>query len=66
MTRYIFRRLLGAIPVLLIIITITFFHDAAAPGGPFSRDRVLPQEVGESDRGALPPRRPALETDLIT
>jgi oligopeptide transport system permease protein len=45
MTRYIIRRLLGAIPVLIVIITITFFMMRLAPGGPFSRDRVLPQEV---------------------
>jgi len=45
MTRYIIRRLLGAIPVLWIIVTITFFLMRAAPGGPFSKDRVLPPEV---------------------
>ncbi len=45
MTRYIIRRLLGAIPVLWIIITITFFLMRSAPGGPFSRDRVIPVEV---------------------
>lgn len=45
MTRYIIRRVLGAIPVLWVIITITFFMMRAVPGGPFSRDRVMPAEV---------------------
>jgi len=45
MTAYIIRRLLGAIPVLWIIVTITFFMMRAAPGGPFSKDRVVPAEV---------------------
>lgn len=45
MTRYVIRRLLGSIPVLLIIITITFFMMRLAPGGPFDRDRILPEEV---------------------
>ncbi|MFA6450754.1 MAG: oligopeptide ABC transporter permease OppB [bacterium] len=48
MTRYIIRRLLGAFPVLLVIITITFFMMRLAPGGPFSRDRALPEEVRAS------------------
>ena len=45
MTRYVIRRLLESIPVLLIIITITFFMMRLAPGGPFDRDRILPEEV---------------------
>lgn len=45
MARYIFFRILGAIPVLWIIVTITFFMMRMAPGGPFSRERVLPREV---------------------
>lgn len=47
MARYIFFRILGAIPVLWIIVTITFFMMRMAPGGPFSRERVLPREVRE-------------------
>lgn len=45
MLRYIIRRLMGAIPTLFIIITISFFLMRLAPGGPFSRERSLPPEI---------------------
>ena len=41
MLRYVIKRLLGAIPTLFIIITISFFMMRLAPGGPFSRERSL-------------------------
>ncbi|HEX72836.1 MAG TPA: ABC transporter, partial [Candidatus Hydrogenedentes bacterium] len=44
MTRYIARRLLEFIPVLFIIMTLTFFMVRLAPGGPFDADkRVSPE-----------------------
>ncbi len=45
MIRYILRRVLGAIPTLLIIITLSFFMLRAAPGGPFTTQRALPPQV---------------------
>ncbi|MHC1693130.1 MAG: ABC transporter permease [Sphaerochaetaceae bacterium] len=45
MTKYIIRRLLGIIPTLLIIITISFFIVRVAPGGPFDGERALPEVV---------------------
>jgi oligopeptide transport system permease protein len=45
MTAYAIRRVLGAIPTLLIIITLAFFMMRIAPGGPFDGDRRLPPEV---------------------
>ncbi len=39
---YVLRRLLIAIPTMLVIITVAFFMMRAAPGGPFSVDRKLP------------------------
>ena len=45
MLGYAFRRLLGAIPTLFIIVTLTFFMMRAAPGGPFDSNRRLPPEV---------------------
>jgi oligopeptide transport system permease protein len=45
MTRYIIRRFLGLIPTLFIIITLSFFIIRIAPGGPFSEERALPQQV---------------------
>ena len=40
-----FRRLLIAVPVILIVTTITFFLIRLAPGGPFDADKVVPPEV---------------------
>ncbi len=45
MLSYTIRRLLGAIPTLLLIITIAFVMVRATPGGPFSSERRLPAEV---------------------
>lgn len=45
MLSYSVRRLLSAIPTLLIIITIAFFMMRMAPGGPFDREKQLPPEI---------------------
>lgn len=45
MSRLIIRRLLEAIPTLLILITISFFMMRLASGSPFTGDRTLPPEV---------------------
>ncbi|MBV1931162.1 MAG: ABC transporter, partial [Porticoccaceae bacterium] len=45
MGRFILHRLLQAIPVLLVVITATFFLVRAAPGGPFSAEKAVPAEV---------------------
>ncbi len=45
MLRFIANRLLQAIPVLLIVITATFFLIHMAPGGPFDADRAVPEQV---------------------
>jgi oligopeptide transport system permease protein len=45
MAKYIGRRLLEFIPVLFIIVTITFFLVRLAPGGPFERDKSVPPEI---------------------
>lgn len=45
LARFILKRLLGAIPTLLILITIAFFMIRVAPGGPFDADKTLPPEV---------------------
>jgi oligopeptide transport system permease protein len=41
MLRYIFRRLLTAIPTLFAIVTISFFLMRVAPGGPFNQEKGL-------------------------
>lgn len=45
MSRYILSRLFQALPVLLIVITATFFLVRAAPGGPFDDERVVSPDV---------------------
>jgi oligopeptide transport system permease protein len=45
MFRFILKRLLYAVPVLLIVITAAFLFVHAAPGGPFSLERAVPPEV---------------------
>lgn len=45
MARYVFKRLLGAIPTLLFVIVLSFLLVHAAPGGPFDEERVLPDAV---------------------
>jgi len=45
MLRFLLRRLLVALPTLLLVVTIAFFMMRAAPGGPFDSNRKLPPEV---------------------
>ncbi len=45
MLRFAARRLLGAIPTLLVIITAAFFLMRAAPGGPFDEEQAIPPEI---------------------
>jgi len=49
---YSIRRLLGAIPTLLILIGLAFFLIRAAPGGPFDRERQLLPEIEANLRAA--------------
>src|SRR6478672_8161390 len=45
MIKVIAGRLLQLIPVLLIIVTLTFFMSKMVPGGPFSAERQATPEV---------------------
>ncbi|ABC28006.1 ABC-type dipeptide/oligopeptide/nickel transport system, permease components [Hahella chejuensis KCTC 2396] len=45
MLSFIIRRLLVAIPTLLILVTISFTLMHAAPGGPFTNERKVPEAV---------------------
>ncbi len=42
---YLLRRLLSALVGLLIVVTVTFLFLHAIPGGPFQRDKVLPEAI---------------------
>jgi oligopeptide transport system permease protein len=45
MLRFLFRRLMVAIPTLFAVVTLAFFMMHAAPGGPFDGERALTPEV---------------------
>lgn len=45
MLTHALRRLLGALPTLFILVSLTFFMMRAAPGGPFDRERNLPPQI---------------------
>jgi oligopeptide transport system permease protein len=45
MWSYSIRRLLGAIPTLFIIVTLTFFVMRIAPGGPFDNEQSTPPQI---------------------
>lgn len=42
---FVARRLLGAIPTLAIIVTLSFLLTRLAPGGPFDEEQALPPEI---------------------
>jgi oligopeptide transport system permease protein len=45
MLRFVLRRLLQTVPVLLVIITATFFMVRFVPGGPFTAEKAIPPEI---------------------
>jgi len=45
MLKFFLSRLLQAVPVLLVVVTATFFLVRAAPGGPFDAEKAVPPEV---------------------
>ena len=45
MLRFIFRRILLGIPVLVAVATLTFLIMHWVPGGPFDTEKILPPEI---------------------
>jgi oligopeptide transport system permease protein len=45
---YTFKRLIAAVPVLFLVIFITFILVRLAPGGPFDQERNVPAQVLEN------------------
>jgi oligopeptide transport system permease protein len=45
MLAYAARRLAGVIPMMFVIITLSFFLMRIAPAGPFDEDRALPPQI---------------------
>jgi oligopeptide transport system permease protein len=64
MLGYVVRRLLGAVPTLFVIITVSFFLMRIAPGGPFDRERTLEAKVLENLNRVFHLDRPVWEQYL--
>jgi oligopeptide transport system permease protein len=47
MLKFILHRLLQAIPVLLVVISVTFILIRVAPGGPFDSEKAVSPYVLE-------------------
>ena len=45
MLNYCLRRLMVAVPTILVMIVVSFFLMRLAPGGPFTAERALPESV---------------------
>lgn len=60
MLSYTLRRLLGAIPTLFLIVTISFFIMRLTPGGPFDRERPIPPEIEKNLLAAYDLDKPLL------
>ena len=45
MLQVILKRIAIAIPVILIVASLTFFLVRMAPGGPFDAEKVVPPQV---------------------
>jgi oligopeptide transport system permease protein len=65
MLSYIIRRLLEAIPTLLVIVALSFFLMHSAPGGPFDSERVLPPEIEANLKAAYNLDKPVWQQFLI-
>ncbi len=65
MLSYTLRRLLGAIPTLFLIITISFFIMRLTPGGPFDKERPVPPAIEKRLLAAYNLDKPLLEQYVI-
>ena len=48
MGKYVFRRIIAMLITLWFVCTITFFLMHSIPGGPFTREKELPEAVLEA------------------
>ena len=65
MIAYVTRRLIGAVPTLLVIITLAFFMMRIAPGGPFDSSHRLPPEIQHNIEAAYNLDKPVYQQYLI-
>ncbi|CAM3054626.1 oligopeptide ABC transporter permease OppB [Moritella viscosa] len=61
MLKFILKRILEAIPTMLVLITISFFLMRFAPGSPFSSERTLPPQVMANINAKYGLDKPVLE-----
>ncbi|MCJ8348010.1 oligopeptide ABC transporter permease OppB [Moritella sp.] len=64
MLKFILKRILEAIPTMLVLITISFFLMRFAPGSPFSSERTLPPQVMANINAKYGLDKPVLEQYL--
>lgn len=57
---YAIRRLVGALPTLLVIVTVAFFLMRLAPGGPFDDEQTLAPEIAANLEAAYGLDQPIL------
>ena len=55
MLNVLIRRVLIAIPVLIVVASLTFFFIRLAPGGPFDADKVVSPQVMKNLNAAYNP-----------
>ena len=65
MIKFITKRILIAIPTLLIIVAFSFFMMRIAPGGPFTNERALPPEIENNIKAAYNLDKPVYEQFYI-
>jgi len=65
MLSYSIRRILGAIPTLFIIVTLSFFMMRIAPGGPFDSQRRLPPQIEHNIEAAYDLDKPVFDQYLL-
>ena len=65
MIKFITKRLIIAIPTLLIIIAFGFIMMRVAPGGPFTNERALPPEIERNIQEAYNLNKPIYEQFFI-
>lgn len=61
MFKFILKRVLEAIPTMLILITVSFFLMRFAPGSPFSSERTLPPQIMENINAKYGLDKPVME-----
>ena len=64
MLKFILKRILEAIPTMLVLITVSFFLMRFAPGSPFSSERALPPQVMANINAKYGLDKPVLEQYL--